>query len=202
MERVQCLYAHFNRIQHQLLRAVNQFIVKGHRYNNTKGDLIVSTSEEDHRFANREGEVVALPVGYDGPIGVGDTLLVHHNVFKFYNDMRGRRQSGRSFLKDDLFLVDFDQFYMYRSSTSAWQTQGRYCFVEPIAPKDSTIFKPLTEEPLMGVMRYPNDYLLSQGVEAGDEVTFRPESEYEFQVDGKKLYRMFDHQITCKIQSN
>jgi len=49
-------------------------------------------------------------------------------------------------------------------------------------------------------MRYPNDYLLSQGVEAGDEVTFRPESEYEFQVDGEKLYRMFDHQITCKIQ--
>ena len=56
---------------------------------------------------------MALPLGYEGPIGVGDTLLVHHNVFKFYNDMKGRRQSGRSFLKDDLFLVDFDQFYMY-----------------------------------------------------------------------------------------
>jgi hypothetical protein len=182
------------------LRAVNQFVVRGHRYNNTKGDLIVSTSEEDHRFSNREGEVVALPLGYEGPIAVGDTLLVHHNVFKYYNDMRGRQQSGRSFLKDDLFLVDFDQFYMFRSSTSAWQTQGRYCFVEPIPPKDSTIFKPLTEEPLMGVMRYPNDYLLSQGVEAGDEVTFRPESEYEFQVDGEKLYRMFEHQITCRIQ--
>jgi hypothetical protein len=69
MEGVQCLYAHFNRIQYQLLRAVNQFIVRGHRYNNTKGDLIVSTSEEDHRFANREGVVVALPVGYESPLG-------------------------------------------------------------------------------------------------------------------------------------
>jgi len=202
VEGVQCLYAHFNRIQYQLLRAVNQFIVRGHRYNNTKGDLIVSTSEEDHRFANREGVVVALPVGYDGPIAVGDTLLVHHNVFKFYNDMKGRRQSGRSFLKDDLFLVDFEQFYMSRSPDSAWRPHGRYCFVEPIPTKESTIFKPLTEEPLMGVMRYPNDYLMSQGVGAGDEVTFRPDSEYEFEVDGKKLYRMFDHQITCKIQSN
>lgn len=181
------------------MRAVNQFVVRGHRYNNTKGDLIVNTSEEDHRFSNREGEVVALPLGYEGPIGVGDTLLVHHNVFKFYNDMKGRRQSGRSFLKDDLFLVDFDQFYMYRSD-GGWHPHDRYCFVQPIPPEDSTIFKPVSEEPLMGIMRYPNDYLMGQGVESGDTVTFRPESEYEFIVDGEKLYRMFDHQITCKIQ--
>lgn len=181
------------------MRAVNQFVVRGHRYNNTKGDLIVSTSEEDHRFANREGEVVALPLGYDGPIALGDTLLVHHNVFKYYNDMKGRQRSGRSFLKDDLFLVDFDQFYMYRNA-GQWYTHDRYCFVQPIPPEESIIFKPLTEEPLMGIMRYPNAYLLGQGIESGDMVTFRPESEYEFTVDGEKLYRMFDHQITCKIQ--
>jgi hypothetical protein len=183
------------------LRAVNQFIVQGQRYNNTKGDLIVNTSEEDHRFSNREGVVVALPLGYDGPIGVGDTLLVHHNVFKYYNDMKGRQQSGRSFFRDDLFLVDYDQFYMWRSDGD-WVPHDRYCFVEPIPPKESIIFKPLTEEPLMGVMRYPNDYLKGQGIESGDTVTFRPESEYEFIVDGEKLYRMFDHQVTCKIQND
>ena len=183
------------------MRAVNQFVVRGHRYNNTKGDLIVSTSEEDHRFANREGEVVALPLGYEGPIAIGDTLLVHHNVFKYYNDMKGRRKSGRSFLKDDLFLVDFDQFYMWRSS-GEWHPHDRYCFVQPVPPEESIIFKPLTEEPLVGIMRFPNDYLLSQGIESGDMVTFKPDSEYEFTVDGEKLYRMFDHQITCKIQGS
>jgi hypothetical protein len=182
------------------LRAVNQFIVKGKRYNNTKGDLIVSTSEEDHLFSNREGEVVALPLGYEGPIAIGDTLLVHHNVFKFYNDMKGRQQSGRSFFREDQFFVDFDQFYMYRTPGGGWVPQGRYCFVQPVPPEDSTIFKPITEEPLVGIMRYPNDYLTGQGIESGDAVTFCPESEYEFTVDGEKLYRMFDHQITCKIQ--
>jgi len=60
----------------------------------------------------------------------------------------------------------------------------------------------LTEEPLVGIMRFPNDYLLSQGIESGDMVTFKPDSEYEFTVDGEKLYRMFDHQITCKIQGS
>jgi len=184
------------------LRAVEQFIVRGERYANTKGDLIVSANEEDHRFSNREGEVVALPLGYEGPIAVGDTLLVHHNVFKYYNDMKGNRRSGRSHLRDDLFLVDFDQFYMWRSLTTGWQAHDRFCFVKPIPPVDSTIFKPLTEEPLMGIMSYPNDYLMAQGIKSGDTVTFKPDSEYEFIVDGEKMYRMFDHQITCKIQGS
>jgi hypothetical protein len=184
------------------LRALNQFIVRGERYANTRGDLIVSANEEDHRFSNREGEVIALPLGYDGPIAIGDTLLVHHNVFKYYNDMKGRQRSGRSFLRDDMFLVDFDQFYMYRSLTSGWTAHDRYCFVQPVPPQESTIFKPLTEEPLVGIMKYPNDYLSSQGIASGDTVTFKPESEYEFIVDGEKLYRMFDHQITCKIQGS
>jgi co-chaperonin GroES (HSP10) len=34
------------------------------------------------------------------------------------------------------------------------------------------------------------------GVKAGDKVTFKPDSEYEFSVDGEKMYRMYDHQIT------
>ena len=77
------------------------FIVKpmeGKRYSNT-GDfggveLIVSTSEEDFKFSNRYAEVIETPIGYTGPIEPGDTLIVHHNVFKFYNDMQGRRKSG------------------------------------------------------------------------------------------------------------
>ena len=51
----------------------------------------------------------------------------------------------------------------------------------------------------MGIMVYPNDYLLTQGVKKGDNVCFQPDSEYEFTVDGEKLYRMFDHQITIKL---
>jgi co-chaperonin GroES (HSP10) len=55
------------------------------------------------------------------------------------------------------------------------------------------------EEPLVGIMKYPNKYLSSQGVKSGDRISFKPNSEYEFTVDDEKLYRMFDHQITMKI---
>lgn len=187
------------------MRSPFYFIAKpinGKRYNNTKmfGDVefIVSTSEEDHKFSNRYAEVVELPLGYKGPIKVGYTLLVHHNVFKFYNDIKGRQKSGKSFFRDDLFFIDADQFFMYNDGYN-WNAYDRYCFVKPIPTTESYIKKPISEEPLVGIMKYPNEYLLDKGVKAGDMVCFSPDSEYEFTVDEEKLYRMYDHQITIKL---
>lgn len=176
--------------------------VNGRRYDNTKDiggiDFIVSTSEEDHKFSNRFAEVVELPLKYKGPIQKGDILLVHHNVFKFYNDMKGRQKSGKSFFRDDNFFIEPDQFFMYKHG-STWNAYDRYCFVKPIPATDSYIKKPFSEEPLMGIMKYPNEYLIQNGVKSGDNVCFRPDTEYEFTVDGEKLYRMYDNQITMKI---
>ena len=178
------------------------FIVQpslGRRYANTKKiggiDLIVSSSEEDSSASNREAIVKELPIGYEGPIQVGDTLLVHHNVFKFYNDIKGRRKSGKSFFRDDLFFVDTEQFYLYKHNGS-WNAHDRYCFGKPVPMEKSLLCKPGSEEPLMGVMEYPNSYLLSQGVKKGSRISFTPHSEYIFEVDGEKMYRIYDHQIT------
>lgn len=182
-----------------------QFIVRpfnGKRYDNTKDiegvEFITSTSEEDHKFSNRYAEVIETPLGYEGEITVGDTLLVHHNVFKYYFDMQGRQKSGKSFFKDDLFFIDPEQFFMYKHD-GEWRAYDRYCFVEPIPTEESFIYKNTKEEPLVGVMKYPNNYLLSKGVKTGDRVCFTPESEYEFLVDDEKLYRIYDHQITIKL---
>jgi|TARA_R110002124_G_scaffold70177_3_gene188265 hypothetical protein len=187
------------------MRSPYNFIVKpigGKRYNNSKNiggiDLIISTSEEDHRFSNRYAEVIERPLKYDGPISIGDTLLVHHNVFKFYNDVKGRQKSGKSYFKDDLFFIDQEQFFLYHNGKE-WKSYDRYCFVKPVPVSDSYIFKPFSEEPLVGLMKYPSEYLTSKGVNKGDIVTFAPESEYEFTVDDEKLYRIYDHQISMVI---
>lgn len=176
--------------------------INGKRYDNTKSiggiDFIISTSEEDHKFSNRFAEVFELPLGYNGPIEVGDTLLVHHNVFKYYNDVKGRQKSGKSFFKDDLFFIETDQFFMYKKG-STWNAYDKYCFVKPIPATESYIKKPFTNEPLIGLMKYPNQYLIDQGINKGDMVCFSPDSEYEFTVDEEKLYRMYDHQITMKL---
>lgn len=187
------------------MRSPFYFIVKpvnNKRYDDTKLiggiEFIISTSEEDHRFSNRQAEVIELPLGYTGDIQKGDLLLVHHNVFKYYFDIKGHKRSGKSFLKDDLFFVDTEQFFLYKHD-GIWHSHDRFCFVKPIPPQDAYILKPLTEEPLMGIMKYASRTLLDSGVKEGDMVCFKPFNNYEFLVDGERLYRIFDHQITMVL---
>tara|TARA_Y100000592_G_scaffold64706_1_gene100758 strand:+ start:2600 stop:3172 length:573 start_codon:yes stop_codon:yes gene_type:complete len=175
------------------------------RYNNTKNiediEIITSTSQEDHRFSNREGIVVNVPKGYSGEIKIGDTLLVHHNVFKFYYDMKGRQRSGRSFLKDNTFFVDEDQFFLYKQN-GKWKPHSKYCFVKPIDTEESIIYKNTKHEPLIGIMKYANKELNDLGVENGDRVCFKPDTEYEFIVDDEKLYRIMSQSITGVWKKN
>lgn len=181
------------------------FIVKPNnnkRYDNTKQignvNFITSTSKEDHTSSNRHALVVETPINYTGPIKPGDTLLVHHNVFKYYNDMKGKERSGKSFFKDDLFFIDYDQFFMYKQNNE-WKSHSKYCMIKPISKKNHYLKTHAEEEPLIGLVRYPNEYLISKGINKGDKVSFQPNSEYEFNVDGEKLYRMFDTNITMVL---
>mgnify|MGYP003629365047 FL=1 len=79
------------------MRSTFQFLVKpvdGVRYSHTKKigekDFIISSSQEDHKATNRYAEVLSIPIVYSGEIKVGDTLIVHHNVFRKYYDMNGK----------------------------------------------------------------------------------------------------------------
>ena len=71
--------------------------------------------------------------------------------------------------------------------------------IKPIPKKDYYLKSHQEEEPLIGLVKYSNKYLISKGINKGDKVSFKPDSEYEFNVDGEKLYRMFDHQITLSL---
>ena len=184
------------------MRSIYSFIVepaKNKRYDNTKYlgevELVTSVSEEDHMSSNRLAIVKELPLDYKGDVKPGDTLLVHHNVFKFYNDMKGKRKSGKSYFKEDLFFIDEDQFFMYKNNDT-WKAHGKYCFVKPILTEDSVILKNTKYEPLQGIVKYNNEQLRKLGVKKGDKVIFTPNSEYEFEVYGELLYRMVAIKIT------
>tara|TARA_R110002012_G_scaffold106015_1_gene247198 strand:+ start:664 stop:1239 length:576 start_codon:yes stop_codon:yes gene_type:complete len=191
------------------MRSPTQFIVRpvgGRRYDNiTKyGDVefITSSSQEDHKVSNRHAEVLNTPVGYCGDIAVGDTLLVHHNVFKKYYDMKGRAKSGPCHFRDDIFMVEPDQFFLYKKDKK-WHTHSRYCFVRPLNNENCSIFNMNIEnnnhQHLIGQLVYSNKELDALGLKEGDTVAFQPHSEYEFKVDDEVLYRMFTKNICIKI---
>ncbi len=181
------------------------FIIKpvgGRRYDNIKEGLIVSTSQEDHTVTNRFGIVENVPMGYNGSIHIGDTLLVHHNVFRKYYDMKGRERSGPSYVKDDLYVVYWDQFFLYKSK-GRWLSHNPYCFIRPLENTAMHYANFNAEAPselfLVGEIAYINDELIKLGLKVGDKISFSPESEYEFEIDGEKLYRMFTKNICVKL---
>jgi hypothetical protein len=189
------------------MKSLNCFIVKplnDKRYDDTRDyggtELIISTDLEDAKRSNRLAEVIEVPLNYKGEIESGDTIVVHHNIFKFYNNMSGTLTNSASYIKEGLYIVDADKFFMYRKKGSTeWKAWDRFCFVKPIPQKNHIFDKGATEEPLMGKMFVPNDFLKQMGIKVGDEVCYTPEMNYEFEIEGQKLYRIFDHQITIKL---
>jgi hypothetical protein len=88
---------------------------------------------------------------------------------------------------------------MYKQDEE-WQAHSKYCMIKPIEKGGNHYLKTHeNEEPLIGLVKYPNKYLISKGINKGDKVSFQPNSEYEFKVDGEKLYRMFDTNITITL---
>jgi hypothetical protein len=188
------------------MRSPFHFIVEpvgGSRYDNVKSiggiDFITSSSKEDHKASNRYAKVLATPIGYTGEVMPGDTVIVHHNVFKFYNDIHGNERSGRSHLFDGIFLIDDDQFYLYKRDNE-WKAYSRYCFVMPEKRMDNYILSKIgNEEYLRGTLIYPNQDLIDKGLNSGDKVAFIPESEYEFEIDGVTLYRMYSKNVCIEL---
>ena len=162
------------------------------RYNNTKTfdgkELILSSSKEDHTTTNRSAVVISTPLYYSGPIEPGDVVIVHHNVFRLYYDMKGNEKSSWSFLRDNTFMVTIEEMFLYKKPVGEWQAISPYCFVEPIKAKEKDILSSDINEALFGTMIYKNSD--QENVQVNDQVIFSPDTEYEFKIDGRILYRM------------
>jgi len=185
------------------MRSPHSFLVNpvgDKRYDNVRNGLIISSSKEDHTASNRFAVVVNTPTWYKGNIVPGDILVVHHNVFKYYNDMKGKERSGKSFVSNNLFTVDPEQYYMYKHDEK-WICDGRYSFVRPILADNSVIQKGTMYEPLVAEMVYPSKYAEHHGIIAGSKIGFEPDADYEFNIDGEKLYRIIDTHLSIHYEN-
>ena len=185
------------------MRSIYDFIVEpvGKRYDNEKqvGDktLIVNASIESFKSVNNYAEVVATPLAYETGIKVGDIIVIHHNVFRRFYDMRGNQRDSRSMFIDGLYFVAPDQIYLYGNNKN-WKSFNDRCFVVPIKNKDS--FSLEKEQELIGILKYGNSSLQALGINPGDLIGYTPGSEFEFVVDDKRLYCMKSNDIVIKYE--
>ena len=180
------------------MESVYNFVVtpKGDRYNNTKevdgGKLILNTEMFHHQYVNREAIVVSTPMVGQTDIKPGDTVIVHHNVFRRWHDVKGKEKNSRSYFNESTYFIAQDQIFLYKRDDK-WKAPKGYCFVIPLKATDK--FNIESEKPLQGIIKYSDGT-----VEVNDLIGFKPGSEYEFVVNGERLYRILSNFITIKYE--
>ena len=182
------------------MQSLFDFIIKPkkERYDNIKqiGDqeLVLNSEISSHQYVSRVGIVLAIPKAEDTDIKIGDEVIIHHNVFRRWYDVRGRERNSRSYWEENKYFVKSDQIFLYKRNNE-WRAPKGYCFVKPIQSNDILLEK---EVPLRGIAKYVDKEL--KDINEGDLVGFTPSSEFEFIVDGERLYRVLSNSISIKYE--
>ena len=185
------------------MQSLYYFIVKPFedRYDNIRqvdgNNLIINTGIEDHRFISKKAVVVSTPAAYDTKINIGDELYIHHNIFRRWYDQKGKERNSSTHFKDNLYFVSLEQIYMYNLKPNL-----DYCFVKPL--KNQSVLENRKEQPNVGIVKYSNKSLEALKITPGTLITFTPNSEFEFIIEGERLYCMKSNDIalTHEYQGN
>lgn len=170
------------------------------RYTNNKKigekELILNTTIENHKFINRKGIIKETPIN-NSILRTGDEVIVHHNTFRRFYNVRGQAKDSSNHFDNNNFFVYIDQIFLYKRNNK-WLTPPGYCFVKPI--KNNDLLSEAKEKPLTGVLKYLGSDLKSFNLNNEDIVGFTPNSEYEFLIDGERLYRIPINSISIKYE--
>ena len=156
-------------------------------------ELLLNTELQNHEYVNRIGTVLSLPlVTVYKELKEGDDVIVHHNVFRRFRDVRGKEKDSKNYLSENVYLVQPDQVYAYKRNNE-WKALDGFVFVMPI--KETRMFSVNDERPLVGIVKYSNGEFEKEQL-----IGFRPNSEYEFIIEGQRLYRVPVNSITIKYE--
>ena len=156
-------------------------------------ELLLNTELQNHQYTSRHGVVVGTPLAEESEVQVGDEIIVHHNVFRVFRDVRGIEKNSKSYINDNLYSVAPDQVFAFKRGDAGWQAIKGFCFVKPIANKNS--FSLHNEREAIGIIKYAS---ATNGLEVGALVGFRPGSEYEFNIEEQRVYRVPVNLITIQ----
>ena len=182
------------------MKPIHTFLItpKKERYDNIKKvndtELILNSGITDHKFISREAVIHETPIIDGKHFTRGTELYVHHNIFRRWHDVRGIEKNSKSYFKGNLYFCELDQIFLYKHKGS-WKANQGYCFIKPLASEDE--FSTNKEKPLMGIVKYTDD---SDLLTIGEKIGFTPDSEYEFIINGERLYRVMTKEISIKYE--
>lgn len=186
------------------MRSIDKYIIepKDGRYNNTTKigdvDFVVNTDMFNHKYISREARVISTPSIYDLPIKKGMDIIVHHNIFRRWHDVRGNERDSSSFIREDRYYASLDQVFLYKEE-GKWKAFGDTCYVSPV--KNTDIFELGDTVKNVGILEISNQQLEAMELKVGDIVRFPSKFEYEFVIDGQLMYRLRTKNIYAKEEA-
>ena len=180
------------------MKSVYNFVVKpiGKRYNNVKKiedkELILNTEIFNHQYVNRKATVISKPIIGDTDIDIGSNVILHHNVFRRWHNVKGIEKNSKSYFDEDTYIVHLDQIFLYKKFWK-WHSPKGFCWIKPIKNKDKYANSETQEN--IGIIKYTDG-----SFKVNDLVGFTPQSNYEFVIDGELLYRVYTKFITIKYE--
>jgi len=185
------------------MNSIYDFIIKPKegRYNNEIeiGDkiLIVNANIEDHRMVSKNAIVVSTPLAYTTSIKKGDEIMVHHNIFRRWYDVRGKERNSGQYFKEDLYFCKPNQLYLYKKDDQ-WVSFGERCFIKPL--KNTDVLTNDIEQKHIGILKIGNPTLKALGINPGDLVGYKPGREWEFIIENQRVYCMKSNDIVIKYE--
>ena len=185
------------------MNSIYDFIVtpKNGRYDNEinvgNKKIVVNTNIQDHKLVSRNAIVVSVPLAYKSEIKKGDEVIIHHNIFRRWYDIKGKERNSGQYFKEHLYFCKPDQIYLYKKDNK-WTSIMNRCFVMPI--KNNNYITSDIEEKCIGILKIGNSSLEALGINTGDLVGYKKNREWEFVVDGKRVYCMKSNDIIIKYE--
>jgi len=178
------------------MKSVFDFIVKPKTGRSTSSsnvegkELLLNTELQNHNYVSRLGVVTSTPLLESIEVIENDEVIVHHNVFRRFYDVRGKEKNSRSYYEEDYFFAQPDQIYAYKRN-GEWKATKGFCFIKPV--KENKMFSTDFEKPGKGIIKYSDGTLEKETL-----VSFTEGMEYEFFIEKERLYRVPTNQITIK----
>lgn len=194
------------------MKTLNYMIVEvDSAYNNEKkvGDvsLVVNSTIESVEHINRIAKVIASPEFT--PIKAGDEVIIHHNICRLRNGIKGQVTQSDYHIKDNMYFVPLLEIFAYKPAGGEWTALAPFCFVEPIKDETKQIGSIIVQNSgdtykgnitHEGILKYSNPELEELGICVEDRIAFSEDSEYEVVIDGKIYYRMKTNDILGKFK--
>ncbi len=180
------------------MQSIYQFLIEpiGNRYSNEVNvegkSLIVNSENSNHEYVNRLARVVSCPKVNNTKIKPGDEIIVHHNVFRRWYDVKGQEKNSKAYFSKNLYIVSQDQIFLVKQK-GKWSSMSGFTFLQPLQNNDK--FSLEVENPNVGKVVYSDG-----SFDKNEILGYTPFSHYEFVIDNQRMYRVYNKFITTKYE--